>query len=39
MRQFHEGISSKTFKKATTRIRPIELFALVVIVLALSINF
>lgn len=39
MKQFHQGISSKTFKKDTAiKIRPIDLIAVAVIGLALSIN-
>lgn len=39
MKQFHDGISSKTFKKdCPIRIRPIDLIVVAVIGLALSIN-
>lgn len=39
MKPFHQGISSKTFKKDTAiKIRPIDLIVLTAIGLALSIN-
>lgn len=40
MKQFNDGISSKTFKQDKPyKVRPIDLIAIAVIGLALSINF